>query len=135
MNPPRYVLDTNIISALLRMESQVANRFADALVTEAKLYLCPMVFYEIYRGLLHRDAKGQLNTFLGYVSTLHWDDVTKEDWRAAGEHWAKLRLRGYQMADNDLLIAVFALQRQAILVTDNEKHFEALGVPMQNWRR
>jgi len=133
MSPQRYVFDTNIFTAILRQEQGIKARLQAT--PQAELYLCPIVFYEVYRGLLYRDARKQLDFFLNYTSQFTWHDYTKEDWRAAGEHWAKLRLRGYQMADNDLLIAVFALQRQAILVTDNEKHFEALGVPMQNWRR
>ncbi len=135
MTPKKYVLDTNIISSILRLEDKVMNRVAETLVDEAELLLCPVVFYEVYRGLQYRDAKKQLARFLEYVSVLSWDDYTPSDWQLAGQLWAELRRGGYQIADNDLLIGVYAQQRNAIVVTDNEKHFAKIEVTIENWRR
>jgi predicted nucleic acid-binding protein len=56
----RYVLDTNILAAFLRDESEVVKRISEAAQANAEFLLCPIVFYEILRGLLHRGAKTQL---------------------------------------------------------------------------
>jgi len=129
----RYVLDTNIITALLRRDPQLVQQAARAAESGADLLLCPVVFYEILRGLLHRDAKKQLQQFLDYAAALLWEDFTRQDWQKAAEVWASLRKQGRPTGDADLLIGVYALQRQAIVVTANEKHFASLGVQIENW--
>ncbi len=48
--------------------------------------------------------------------------------------WSDSRSAGRPCADADTLIAAFASNRDALLVTDNLAHFEHLGVPLENWR-
>jgi tRNA(fMet)-specific endonuclease VapC len=134
MNPTRYVLDTNIFTAILRKEPKAVEQAEKALATNAEFLLCPVVFYEVYRGLLHRDAKRQLGFYLQFVTDLTWDDLDREDWRAAAQRWADLRRGGYSVGDADLLIGTYAARRNAIVVTDNTKDFIPLGVPVENWR-
>ena len=132
---PRYVLDTNIFTALLRHEPHTLARVIRATQDEVDLLLCPIVFYEVYRGLRYRDARQQLDFFLNYVTTFIRDEFNSDDWQQAGQLWADLRRQGQQISDADLLIGVYAIQRQAMVVTDNEKHFIPLGVTTENWRR
>lgn len=51
------------------------------------------------------------------------------------ELWAERQRTGRPIADADLLIAVQAERLRAILVTDNEKDFEGLGLRIDNWRK
>lgn len=129
----RYVLDTNIITALLRYEAKSIERTARAAAAHAEFLLCPVVFYEILRGLLHRDAQKQRQRLLDYAATFLWDDFTRADWEKSAELWAVLRGQGLQVSDADLLIGVYARQRDAVVVTANEKHFVPLGVQTENW--
>lgn len=129
----RYVLDTNILTALLRYETKPIEYTARAAAANAEFLLCPAVFYEALRGLLHRDAQKQRQRLLNYVGALTWDDFNRADWEKAAELWAALRGQGLQVSDADLLIGVYALQRQAVVVTANEKHFMPLGVQTENW--
>ena len=129
----RYVLDTNIVTALLRYEAKSIEHTARAAAANAEFLLCPVVFYEALRGLLHRDAHRQRQRLLAYAATFIWDDFTRADWEKAAELWATLRGQGLQVSDADLLIGVYARQRQAIVVTANEKHFVPLGVQTENW--
>jgi len=131
--PARYVLDTNIITALLRGDVSVVQNIAIAARENAELYLCPVVFYEIRRGLLYRDARNQSQLFLQYAATLIWDDFNHSDWLYAAELWSDLRQRGITVGDADLLIGVYAFHRYAVVVTANEKHFAPLGVAVENW--
>jgi tRNA(fMet)-specific endonuclease VapC len=105
------------------------------LANERSFWICPVVYYEVLRGLYHKDAKRQMQLFLSYIRTMTWDNLNQADWERAAQLWADLRRKGQQVADADLLIGVYASQRQAIIVTDNEKDFAPLGVTMQNWRR
>ncbi len=111
------------------------TRVAEALTTGAEFLMCPVVYYQVYRGLLHRDSKKQLSFFLSYITTYTWSEFNSGDWDRAAQLWAELRRQGEQTEDADLLIGVYALQRSAIVVTDNEKDFIRLGVAIENWRR
>lgn len=135
MSNSRYVFDSNIITAILRKEQTTVERVAAALQSNAEFLLCPVVFYEVYRGLLHKDARKQRPFFLQYVNTFTWEDITRDDWEAAAQRWAKVRSQGYQSRDADLLVAVYAERRGATVVTDNVQHFAPLGVSFENWRR
>jgi tRNA(fMet)-specific endonuclease VapC len=51
--------------------------------------------------------------------------------------WLKARLRklGQPIADLDLLIASIALDEDAVLVTDNIKHFDKIPeLKLENWK-
>lgn len=135
MMASRYVLDTNILAALLKKEATTARSVEQALSADAEFLMCPVVFHELYRGLLHRDAKRQYDFFLQLTATFVWDDLTREDWEKAAQIWALLRRGGHPIEDADLLIGTFALRRNAVVVTDNVRHFTPLGVPVENWRR
>lgn len=131
----RYVLDTNIFAPILRHEVQLGQRVSEALAAQHEFLLCPIVFYEVCRGLIDRKARKQLDFFLSYTATFTWDDFNRADWDQAAELWADLRRQGWQISDADLLIGVYALQRQATIITANEKDFEILNVDLENWRR
>lgn len=135
MMPNRYVLDTNILSGLLRSEPQLISRIDQAAAAQAEFLLCPLVFYEVLRGLLHRDAKKQMDLFFDYIKGFTREDFNQTDWQVAAQLWAGLRRMGWQISDADLLIAAYAMERQAVIVTDNQKDFEILDVTVENWRR
>ena len=129
----RYVLDTNILTALLRHETKSVEHTARAATANAEILLCPVVFYEALRGLLHRNAQKQKQRLLDYAAAFIWEEFDRADWEKAAELWAALRSQGMQVSDADLLIGVYAMQRQAEVITANEKHFVPLGVQTENW--
>lgn len=128
-----FVLDTNIISALLRRNVSATARLDITAVPENTFIGCPMVWHEIRRGLLARDARLQMRLFDVLFTQFDWQDYTREDWSLAAEWWANRRAVGRPIADADLLIAVFAYNRNAVLVTDNVKDFAGLGFIVENW--
>jgi predicted nucleic acid-binding protein len=129
-----YVLDTNIVSFIMRRDADVKAQFDTHNIAANEFILCPTVWYEVRRGLIYRDAKNQLNFVTAWLARFSWQDYTREDWRLAAETWARLRASGRQMADADLLIAVFALNRNAVLVTDNTADFAGLPLTLDNWK-
>lgn len=128
-----YVLDTNIMSLALRPDPKVYARFNQILNPDNVILGCPTVWYELRRGLLARDAKGQMQRFEALFATFVWQDFTHDDWTLATTLWAQRRARGMPISDADLLIGVFTRTRSAVLVTDNEKDFVGLGVTIENW--
>ena len=57
-----YLLDTNAISDLVVNQPEVTRNTAEHLVAGDKLGLCHIVYYELLRGLIWRNATGKLNT-------------------------------------------------------------------------
>ncbi len=130
-----YVLDTNMVSLVLRRDPNVTTQFQEALRANATLIGCPMVWYEVRRGLLAKDAKKQMQMFEAMFADFTWVDYTLQDWTLATSLWAKRRQLGKPIEDADLLIGAFALNRNAILITDNEKDFVDLGLTIENWQK
>jgi tRNA(fMet)-specific endonuclease VapC len=129
-----YLLDTNIISAVLRKDAVLEERLRQTIPARDEIWLSAIVFYESKRGLLKRDARKQMQALDHLVARFEWCDVLREDWEPAAQLWAERFQVGRPIDDADLLIAVQAKRLGAILVTDNEKDFDGLGVEIENWR-
>ena len=130
----RFVLDSNIISGVLRRNPVVIARVAEASRSNARVYLCPVVYYEVRRGLLERSASRQLQEFESLAASLLWADFGRAMCDDAAQTWAACRRRGRPHEDDaDLLIAAYARQLAATLVTINTDDFADLGVPLANW--
>jgi tRNA(fMet)-specific endonuclease VapC len=128
-----YLLDTNIVTGILKRDARVVNHVAEALSANARLILSLVVYFEIKRGLLRRDAKNQLAFFEQLAQTLYWDDLHREDWGIAAELWAAEIASGRPPQDADILIAAQVRRLQCILVTNNEDHFAHFGLQIENW--
>lgn len=130
-----FILDTNIVSLALRNDSAVTSRFHQARI-EANTFLgCPFVHYEVQRGLLARDNKLYMSFFETLFASFQWDEYTRADWSLAATLWKQRKVLGRPIEDADLMIAVFALNRDAVLVSDNVKDFDGLGVKLENWKQ
>lgn len=130
----RYVLDTNIIALRLKNNANVMQRISRANQAGHDFLGCPAVLYEVRRGLLRRDARTQWRRFEILFGSFIYEEFTRQDWTLAAELWAKRVVMGRPVSDADLLIAVFAINRDAVLVTDNEKDFAELGAKVENWK-
>lgn len=130
----QYVFDTNILSWLLARDQAVISRMNQEIKAEDVILGCPVVWYEIRRGLLAKDAHRQMQRFEALYSTFLWQDYTRDDWALAADLWTSRRVRGAPINDADLLIAVFARNRRAALVTDNVKDFAGLRVIIADWK-
>lgn len=127
-----YLLDTNIVTAILKKDPHVAGRLRAGLAANARILISAVVYYEIKRGLLKRDAMRQLAAFEEMVSKFEWLDVERAHWEAAAALWTECQKAGMPANDADLLLAVQARQAQAVLVT-NDNDFDELGVTRDNW--
>ncbi|MBM3131363.1 MAG: type II toxin-antitoxin system VapC family toxin [Chloroflexi bacterium] len=130
-----YLLDTNIISALLKKQDAAESRLRETVATKELVFLSAVVHYEAKRGLLKRDAKNQMQALERLVARFEWCDVVQADWELAARLWVERAKIGRPIEDADLLIAAQARRLGATLVTDNTDDFDDLGVTVENWRK
>src|SRR5688572_19599063 len=98
-----YVLDTNIVSIVLRKKnSKLISSFNEQLDQNDILLWCPVVYYEVKRGLLRQDAKNMTRAFELLFRQFQWEEVNRSDWEKAAELWAARLALGRPIADNDL---------------------------------
>jgi len=130
----RFVLDSNIVSRIVRRDARVILRLAAAIRANAEIYLCPVVYYEVRRGLLDRSAVRQLQEFDRLADALLWVDLERSMWERAAEMWVACRRCGRPHDDDaDLLIAAYTSHLRAVLVTNNTNDFLDLEVPLVDW--
>ena len=68
-----------------------------------------------------------------YWATLSWYDCTKQIWDEAVRLWVASIRQNNKREDADILIAAFAAQLDATVVTTNAQHFRIFSFPIENW--
>lgn len=130
-----YMLDTNAASEAIR-----GNPLFDArlqALAPGQWCVSAVTCSELRYGIARRPEAVRLarivEAFLHITAILPWDV------RAANQHGqlrAYLRAQGSPIGDFDEMIAAHALALDAILVTDNVRHFERIpGLRIENWLR
>ncbi|MBI3890366.1 MAG: PIN domain-containing protein [Candidatus Wallbacteria bacterium] len=129
-----FVLDTNIVGELLREERGVVAHTRKQLRRKQALLMCPVVLYELERGLLAKPGATKKRALLAeWLDVLEYRELDRSVWMEAARLWADSRRTGRPHSDDDLLIAAFAKVHGAILVTRNRRDFEGLGVRLEGW--
>lgn len=129
-----FLLDTNIISHIMRQPGGLAAKQAHQMGADERLCTSVIVQFELRFGLAKNPSQ-RLQT--SYDVTMAGIDVLPLDSSAAIEYArirALLESRGNPIGANDLLIAAHALALNATLVTDNESEFRRVpGLKVENW--
>jgi tRNA(fMet)-specific endonuclease VapC len=131
----RYLLDTNIVSDLVRNpQGCVAQRIRE--VGEAQICTSIIVAAELRYGAAKKGSPrltAQLKAVLGALDVVPFE-------APADAAYAVLRVQleqaGQLIGSNDLLIAAQAVALGYTIVTDNEREFSRIGdLPRENWLR
>ncbi len=135
MSNPTYVLDTDISSYFIKGRYRSIDRRIDSLAP-AEFAISVMTRAELMFGLKKLPSEHvfhlMVRRFLGGVQILDWG-------QDAGDIYAGLR---HQLKDQntsigelDVMIAAHAISLNAILVTNNVKHFGRLAplLQIENW--
>ena len=131
----RYLLDTNILSELLRHPTGRIRRKLDS-APEGSIYTSMLVACEMLFGA-KRAGRATLQTDVKRVlASLPVSDVPA----TAATHYANvavsLERAGLGIGIFDTMIAAHALADGATVVTANEKHFRRVeGLAVENWMR
>jgi len=131
----RYLLDTNIVSDLIRNPQ---GRIADHIRRVGETQVCTSIIVAAelrYGAAKRRSARltGQLEAVLGGLAVLPLEAPADA---AYGALRARLEQAGTPIGGNDLLIAAQAVSLGSIVVTDNEREFARIpGLKRENWLR
>ena len=131
----RYLLDTNIVSDLVRNpKGRSAHHIRR--VGEAQVCTSIIVAAELRYGAAKKGSQrlsAQLEAVLGALETLAVEAPTD---RVYGALRAHLEQAGTPIGSNDLLIAAQALTLDHTIVTDNEREFVRVpNLHCVNWLR
>ena len=129
----RYLLDTNIVSELMRdPQGPITRRIAR--VGEGSVCTSIIVACELRYGAAKKGSARltqQLEIVLEVLPVLALEPAVD---RRYGELRADLERRGTPIGPNDLLIAAQALALGLVLVTDNLQEFKRVkGLEVKNW--
>lgn len=131
----RYVLDTNMVSDLVRNpQGKVAEHIFK--VGEHQVCTSIIVSAELRYGAAKKGSSrlsAQLEAVLGALEVLPLEKPADE---AYGSLRTELERSGKPIGANDLLIAAQAVALACTVVTDNEKEFSRVkGLAVENWLR
>jgi tRNA(fMet)-specific endonuclease VapC len=130
-----YLLDTNILSDLIRDETGPAGQ-ALGVVGPESVCTSVVVAGELRFGAARRGSprlSADVEKLLGLLPVLPLEAPADRLYAEVRNH---LQSRGQPIGANDLLIAVQALAAGCILVTDNVREFERVpGLKVENWLR
>lgn len=131
----RYLLDTNIVSAMVRdPHGRVAQRIRA--VGENNVCTSVVVAAELRYGVTKKASArltAQLEAVLTALEVLALETPVDAVY---GEVRTQLERTGQPIGGNDLLIAAHALPLECTVVTDNEREFSRVeGLSVENWLR
>lgn len=130
MTGNKFLLDTNIITALIKGDSGIAQKIEAA----SSIYIPIIALGELYHGALN-STFGKRNIFplkklTSRYKLLLLDEKTAIEY---GGLRTKLRAQGTPIPDNDIWIAAIALRYNLIVVT-RDGHFNFIkGLNIANW--
>jgi tRNA(fMet)-specific endonuclease VapC len=129
----RYMLDTNIISELIRNPQGRAAK-SIAKVGEDTICTSIIVAAELRYGCAKSGSKRLLKAvedLLGEISVLPFDVPADAEYGAIR---SELEVSGMPIGSNDLLIAAHAYATGATIVTANVDEFKRIrGLKVENW--
>ncbi len=131
----RYLLDTNIVSDLVRNpQGRIAQHIRK--IGEGQVCTSIIVAAELRYGAAKKQSArltAQLQAVLGALEVLPLEAPADTTYGALR---ARLEKAGRPIGANDLLIAAQALTLGYTIVTDNEKEFAQIkDLPRENWLR
>jgi len=131
----KYLLDTNIVSAMMRDPSgSIFVRIAE--VGESEVFTSVIVLAELRFGVEKSGSKRLAIQLELVLAEMPVEPLAPP----ADRHSAALRVAleraGSPIGQNDMLIAAHAMALDATVVTDNEREFSRVpGLKIENWLR
>jgi|SRR6185437_15630709 len=131
----RYLLDTNIVSDLIRNPQGQVSRHISR-VGEAQVCSSIIVAAELRYGAVKRGSQRlteQVESVLSVLEILPFESLADAVY---GSLRAQIERAGGPIGGNDLLIAAQAIALDYTIVTDNEREFKRIErLTRENWLR
>lgn len=125
--------DTNTLNYLLKGQPSVVNRMDEMVQRGADFLLSSVVHYELTRYLDLKGAHSRKRAYDRLTSSWKRCYLGFDDWSAAAQLWAERHRIGRAISDLDLFLTILARREDAVIVTSNTRHFEDLGVALEDW--
>ena len=129
-----YVLDTNIVSQILKRHDAIRDKIETLAFEGHKIAISAISYYEIKRGLIAAKAAAKLRKFeklCTQFGLLLLDD--REVFDVASKIWADLKERGQIVNDADILIAASVRRIGAILVSHHKDFRRIPNLHLEDW--
>ena len=129
-----YLLDTNIVSAILKNNPKVIKPLDKIRIQNKKVFISGMTYYEIKRGYLAIKASRKLIDFENLCDeyqVLLLDDMAI--FKKATEIHADLKIRGLPIQDADVFIAATAMIHNLILVSHDSDLLRIPDLKLEEW--
>jgi len=134
MNPHLYLLDTNILSDLIKRPTGTVARKIASLDSDEMCCSSVIVACELRYGAFKKNAPAltvKVNQLLDTIALLPLDLEVQYKY---AELRTALEKSGTAIGSNDLLIAAHALTLNLIVVTANEREFSRVPeLIVENW--
>lgn len=129
-----YMLDTNILIYAIRKPCGPVTERIIHEAAEGRVCISAVTYGELEVGILK--SRNPLQNRRAVNAALAGIPVLSYDTFAAGcyaQIRAKLEREGIPVDDPDMMIGGHSVAAGCILVTNNIKHFERMGIPLENW--
>jgi tRNA(fMet)-specific endonuclease VapC len=134
MMEPRTLLDTDVLSGLMRRAPTALNRVRAYLADYRQLTISLITRFEVLRGLKAKRATAQLAAFDEFCRHNEVLPITDAVIVCAADIYADLKLRGQLIPDADVLIAATAMENSLVVATNNAADFGRIaGLRIDNW--
>jgi tRNA(fMet)-specific endonuclease VapC len=131
---PRYMLDTDICSYIIRRSSApVMRKLRNVAVGEVCISVVSKaeLLYGVEVSPRHKQDEAAVELFLRHVQVLEFPDEAALHYATIRAH---LKARGEMIASNDLFLAAHARSLGLVLVTNNTREFGRIpGLATENW--
>lgn len=131
--PALYLLDTNIVSYLLKNQAPQVQRRFDAIASESTA-ISSITEAEVFYGIANRPGASRLRNaaeaFFATATVLPWNSAAA---RAYGELRAAQERKGRPLSVEDLMIAAHALVLGLTLVTHDQGFSFVDGLTTEDW--
>lgn len=131
----KYFLDANIISYVIKRDSERTRKFNALLSQDGAQVSVPFAaYYEVKRGLLSNGATTKLRLFDIIMQMLPVISLNRDTGDIAASVYTALKKDGILIEDADIFIAASAIEADAVLVTNNAKHMQRIeGLIVETW--
>lgn len=133
MNLPTYLLDTNMLSAIIKQPTgEVARHLL--LLDASQVTTSIIVACELRFGAEKKNSLALTQRVEQLLAIMTVNPLEPDADKYYGQIRADLERKGQLIGQNDLLIAAHALALDVILVTDNVREFARVpNLKLENW--
>ncbi|WP_417314348.1 type II toxin-antitoxin system VapC family toxin [Enterobacter sp.] len=126
-----HMLDTNMVSHLVRQHPEVVNRYSR--IAPDEMCISSVTEAELLYGLAKKRSKTLQETILEFLKTITICDWDSEAAATYGELRAAMEKRGKVMGDLDQLIAAHAISRGTTIVTNDRAFGMVQDLIVEDW--